>query len=166
MNMCITLSVVFDVMSKKYVLDQTPEKVWSLNQLKPGEFFIGIPSTEFYENKKNNKFIKLMLDAGYSTLHIYFLIFSFPEQKILNSKYNNSFELVKFYREVNGEGIDDGINQLHNINWQEIIDWVNSLRTLKIQVVSKNMNGFRNIRFITFTTNSLAEEVGFQKWIL
>lgn len=150
----------------KYVLDKPIKKIWNLNQLNPREFFIGIPKAEIYENKKKNKFVKLMLDAGYSILHIYFLIFDFPEQKLLNSKYNNSFELVKFYRESNGILVDDDITQLHDINWEGIIDWVNSLRTLKIQVVSKNMNGFRNIRFIRYTNNSLAEEVGFQKWIL
>lgn len=149
-------------MNKKYA----PKKVYSLNQLNQWEFFIGIPSTEFHENKKKNKFIKLMLDAGYSTLHIYFLIFDFPEQKILNKKYYNSFELVKFYRETNNILVDDNIEQLHDINWEEIIDWINSLRTLKIQVVSKNMNGFRNIRFISYTRNSLSERVGFQRWIL
>lgn len=147
----------------KYVLDKPIKKIWNLNQLKIGECFIGIPKAEFYENKKKNKFVKLMLDAGYSRLHIYFLIFDFPVQKLLNKKYYNSFELVKFYRESNNIPVDDDITQLHDINWEEIIDWINSLRTLKIQVVSKNMNGFRNIRFISFTTHSLAGGVGFHK---
>ena len=147
-------------------LDDPPRKIWNLNQLKIGECFVGIPRAEYYKNKKGNQFIRLMLDAGYSTLNIYLLIFDFPEQKILNMKFHNSFELVKFYREVNGIPVDEDITMVHDINWQDIIDWLNSLQTLKIQVVSKNMNGFQNIRFISFTRESLTDEVGFSKWIL
>lgn len=150
----------------KIKLDKPPKNIWNLNQLGISDSFVGIPHAECYKNKKGNQFIRLMLDAGYSTLHIFFLIFDFPEQKILNNKFHNSFELVRFYREVNGEGIDEGIQQVHDINWSDIIDWLNSLQVLKIQVVSKSMNGFKNIRFVGFTRNSLAEEVGFQKWIL
>ena len=150
----------------KIKLDKPVRKIWNLNQLKIGECFVGISHAEYYKNKKGNQFIRLMFDAGYSTLHIYFLVFDFPEQKILNSKYHNSFELVRFYRNVAGEGIDEGITQLHDINWQTIIDWLNSLNTLKIKVTGQSMNGFKNIRFVGFTRNSLAEEVGFQKWIL
>ena len=147
-------------------LDKPVRKIWNLNQLKISDCFVGIPHAEYYKNNKGNQFIRLMLDAGYSTLHIYFLVFDFPEQKILNSKYYNSFELVRFYREVTSEGIDEDIQQVHDINWSEIIDWLNSLQTLKIQIVSKSMNGFKNIRFVSFTNNKLADEVGFQKWIL
>ena len=150
----------------KYVLDKPVKKLWNLQQLKIGQTLAGIPKAEYWENRKGNKFIKLGLDYGHATCTIYFLIFDFPEQKILNSKYHNSFELVRFYREVNGEGIDEGITQLHDINWQIIIDWLNSLNTLKIKVTGQSMNGFKNIRFVGFTRNSLAEEVGFQKWIL
>lgn len=140
----------------EYVLDHKPKCIWNLNQLKIGECFVGIPKAEYWENKKGNKFIRLGLDYGYSTCYIYFLIFDFPEQKILNSKFHNSFELVRFYRNVNGEGIDEGIITLHDINWSDIIDWLNQLQTLKIQVVSKNLNGFRNIRFVSFTNENLA----------
>ena len=107
-----------------------------------------------------------MLDAGYSTLHIYLLIFDFPVQKILNSKFHNSFELVRFYRNVAGEGIDEGIQQVHDINWSDIIDWLNQLQTLKIKVISKNIDGFRNIKFVGMTDNILSEFVGFDKYIL
>lgn len=150
----------------KIKLDEPVKKIWNLNQLKISDCFVGIPHAEYYKNKKSNQFIRLMLDAGYSTLHIYFLVFDFPQQKILNSKFHNSFELVRFYREVNGEGIDEGINQVHDINWQSIIDWLNQLQTIKIQVVNKNMNGFRNIKFVGMTDNSLADFVGFDKYIL
>ena len=147
-------------------LDKPVRKIWNLNQLKISDCFVGIPHAEYYKNNKGNQFIRLMLDAGYSTLHIYFLVFDFPEQKILNSKYHNSFELVRFYRNVNGIPVDDDINQLHDINWQDIIDFLNSLQVLKIQVVSKSMNGFNNIRFVSFTHDKLTDEVGFSKWIL
>ena len=150
----------------KYVLDKPVKQLWNLQQLKIGQTLAGIPKAEYWENRKGNKFIKLGLDYGHATCTIYFLIFDFPEQKILNSKFHNSFELVRFYRNVAGEGIDEGITQLHNINWQIIIDWLNSLNTLKIKVTGQSMNGFKNIRFVGFTRNSLAEEVGFQKWIL
>jgi len=105
-----------------------------------------------------------LLDAGYSTLNIYFLVFDFPEQNILNSKFHNSFELVRFYREVTGEGIDEGINQVHNINWQEIIDFLNSLQILKIQVLSKDMAGYRNIRFVSFTKERLYDNIEKCNW--
>ena len=150
----------------KYVLDKPVKKLWNLQQLKIGQTLAGIPKAEYWENRKGNKFIKLGLDYGHATCTIYFLIFDFPEQKILNSKFHNSFELVRFYREVTGEGIDEGITQLHDINWQNIIDLLNRLQTLKIQVVSKSFNGFNNIRFVSFTNDKLADEVGFQKWIL
>lgn len=147
-------------------LDDPPRKIWNLNQLKIGECFVGIPRAEYYKNKKNNQFIRVMLDAGYSTLHIFFLIFDFPEQKILNQKYHNSFELVRFYREVTGEGIDEGIQQVHDINWEEIIEFLNSLLVLKIRVVSKDMNGFKNIKFVGFTNDSLTDFVSLGKYIL
>lgn len=147
-------------------LDKPVRKIWNLNQLHIGDCFVGIPQAEYYKNKKGNQFICLMLDAGYSTLHIYYLIFEFPKQKILNSKFHNSFELVRFYRNVAGEGIDERITTVHDIDWQEIIGWLNSLNTLKIKVTGQSMNGFKNIRFVGFTRNSLAEEVDFQKWIL
>ena len=150
----------------KMVLDKQPKNIWNLNQLGISDCFVGIPHAEYYKNKKNNQFIRLMLDAGYSTLHIYFLIFDWPEQKLLNSKFHNSFELVRFYREVAGEGIDEGINQVHDINWSDIIDWLNSLQILKIQVVSKSMNGFKNIKFVGMTDNNLSDFVGFDKYIL
>lgn len=151
---------------KKIQLDEPPKKIWNLNQLKPGECFVGIPRAEYYMNKKNNQFIRLMLDAGYSTLNIYLLVFNYPEQKILNSKFHNSFELVRFYREVNGIPVDDNITQLHDINWQEIIDWLNSLQILKIKVVSKDMSGFKNIKFVGYSDSNLADFVGFDKYIL
>lgn len=135
---------------KHYVLDKPVKRIWSLNQLKVGETFSGVPAASYFENKKNNMFLKLGLDAGYSTLNIFFLIFSFPEQKILNSNISNPFELVKLYRNVNGEGIDEDITLLHDINWQTIIDWLNSLQILKIKVISKDMNNFKNIRFVSF----------------
>ena len=150
----------------KYVLDKPVKKLWNLQQLKIGQTLAGIPKAEYWENRKGNKFIRLGLDYGHATCTIYFLIFDFPEQKLLNSKFHNSFELVRFYREVNGIPVDDDITQLHDINWQDIIDWLNSLQVLKIQVVSKSMNGFNNIRFVSFTRDKLTEKVGFQKWIL
>lgn len=150
----------------KMVLDKKPKRIWNLNGLYIGETLTGIPKAEYWENKNRNKFIKLGLDYGHATCYIYFLIFDFPEQKILNSKYYNSFELVKFYRQTNNIPVDENISQLHDINWQTIIDYLNELNTLKIQVVSQNINGFKNIRFVSFTKNSLAEEVGFQQWIL
>lgn len=150
----------------KYVLDKPVKKLWNLQQLKIGQTLAGIPKAEYWENRKGNKFIRLGLDYGHATCTIYFLIFDFPEQKILNNKFHNSFELVQFYREVNGIPVDDDITQLHDINWSDIIDWLNQLQTLKIQVISKSMNGFNNLRFVSFTKNSLAEEVGFSKWIL
>ena len=150
----------------KYVLDKPVKKLWNLQQLRIGQTLAGIPKAEYWENRKGNKFIRVGLDYGHATCTIYFLIFDFPEQKILNSKFHNSFELVRFYREVNGIPVDDDITQLHDINWQDIIDWLNSLQVLKIQVVSKSMNGFNNIRFVSFTRDKLTEKVGFQKWIL
>ena len=150
----------------KYVLDKPVKKLWNLQQLKIGQTLAGIPKAEYWENRKGNKFIRVGLDYGHATCTIYFLIFDFPEQKILNNKFHNSFELVRFYREVNGIPVDDDINQLHDIDWQDIIDWLNSLQVLKIQVVSKSMNGFNNIRFVSFTRDKLTEKVGFQKWIL
>ena len=150
----------------KYVLDKPVKKLWNLQQLKIGQTLAGIPKAEYWENRKGNKFIRVGLDYGHATCTIYFLIFDFPEQKILNNKFHNSFELVRFYREVNGIPVDDDISQLHDIDWQDIIDWLNSLQVLKIQVVSKSMNGFNNIRFVSFTRDKLTEKVGFQKWIL
>lgn len=150
----------------KYVLDKPVKKLWNLQQLRIGQTLAGIPKAEYWENRKGNKFIRLSLDYGHATCTIFFLVFDFPEQKILNSKFNNSFELVRFYREVTGEGIDEGIQQVHNVNWADIIDWLNQLQTLKIQVISKSMNGFNNLRFVSFTKNSLTDEVGFSKWIL
>ena len=151
----------------KYVLDKpVKKKLWNLQQLKIGQTLAGIPKAEYWENRKGNKFIRLGLDYGHATCTIYFLIFDFPEQKLLNSKFHNSFELVRFYREVNGIPVDDDITQLHDINWQDIIDWLNSLQVLNIQVESKSMNGFNNIRFVSFTRDKLTEKVGFQKWIL
>lgn len=144
-------------------LDDPPKKIWNLNQLHINDCFVGIPLAEYYKNKKGNQFIRLMLDAGYSTLHIYFLVFDFPEQKILNQKYHNSFELVRFYREVNGEGIDEGIQQVHNINWEEILEFLNSLLVLKICVVSKDMSGFKNIRFVGYSDSHLADFVSLGK---
>lgn len=149
----------------RYVLDKPVKKYWNLQQLKIGQSLAGIPKAEYFENKKGNKFIKLGLDYGYATCNIYFLIFDYPQQKLLNSKFHNSFQLVKFYREANGEGIDEGINQVHNINWQEIIDWLNNLQVLKIQVVSKSMNGFNNLQFVGFTDSHLIDYIGFDKWI-
>lgn len=148
----------------KYVLDKPVKKIWNLNQLKNGECFVGIPKTEYYKNRKGNQFVKLLLDAGYSTLNIYLLVFDYPEQKLLNSKFHNSFELVRFYREVNGIPVDDNITQLHDINWSDIIDWLNSLQVLKIQVVSKSMNGFNNIRFVSFTKERLYDNIEKCNW--
>ena len=150
----------------KMVLDKPVKILWNLQQLKIGQTLAGIPKAEYWENKKGNKFIRIGLDYGHATCTIYFLIFDFPQQKLLNSKFHNSFELVRFYREANNIPVDEGITQLHDINFQNIVDWLNSLQTLKIQVVSKSMNGFNNLRFVAFTNNSLAENVGFQKWIL
>ena len=149
---------------RKYVLDKPVKKIWNLNQLKIGEYFVGVPTAEYYKNRKGNQFIKLMLDAGYSTCSIFFLIFEYPEQKLLNSKFHNSFELVKFYREVNEGGIDEGISQVHDINWQMIIDWLNSLHLLKIKAVNTSMNGFRNIRFVSFTKESLYDNIEKCNW--
>lgn len=146
-------------------LDDSPTKIWNLNQLKTGECFVGIPRAEYYMNKKNNQFIHLMLDAGYSTLHTYLLIFDFPEQKILNSKFHNSFELVRFYRNVNGEGIDEGIQQVHDINWEEIIEFLNSLMVLKICVVPKDRGGFKNIRFVGYSDSNLTDFVSLGKYM-
>lgn len=132
----------------KIKLDKPVKRVWNLQQLKIGETVIGIPTAGYWENKKGNKFIKLGLDFGYSTCWIYFLLFDFPEQKILNKKFHNSFELVRFYREMNGIPVDNDISQLHDINWQEIISWLNQKKIMKIKVVSKSMNGFNNIIFL------------------
>ena len=132
----------------KFVLDKTVKKIYNLNQLKIGDTLTGIPQAEFYENKKGNKFIKLGLDYGHAICRIFFLIFDFPMQKVLNSYIYNSFELVKFYREANGILIDEDITMLHDINWQEIIDWINQKEIMKIRVINKNINGFRNIRFL------------------
>lgn len=151
---------------KKYVLDRKPKKIWNLNQLRVGDCISGIPTASYFKNKKQNEFVKLSLDYGHATCTIYFLIFDFPEQKILNSKFHNSFELVRFYREANNIPVDDNISQLHDIDWQKIIDWLNQLQTLKIQVVSKSMNGFNNMKFVGCTNHTLAQEVGFDKWIL
>ena len=150
----------------KYVLDKPVKKLWNLQQLRIGQTLAGIPKAEYWENRKGNKFIRVGLDYGHATCTIYFLIFDFPEQKILNNKFHNSFELVRFYREVNGIPVDDDITQLHDINWQDIIDWLNSLQVLKIQVVSKSINGFKNLRFVGMSDNSLADFVGFDKYIL
>ena len=147
-------------------LDDPPKKIWNLNQLRISDCFVGIPHAEYYKNNKNHQFIRLMLDAGYSTLHIYFLVFDFPEQKILNQKYHNSFELVRFYREVTGEGIDEGIQQVHNINWEEIIEFLNSLLVVKIQVVSKDMSGFKNIKIVGYSDSQLVDYIGFGKYLL
>ena len=148
----------------KYVLDKPVKKLWNLQQLKIGQTLAGIPKAEYWENRKGNKFIRLGLDYGHATCTIYFLIFDFPEQKLLNSKFHNSFELVRFYREVNGIPVDDDITQLHDINWQDIIDWLNSLQVLKIQVVSKSMNGFNNIRFVSFTRERLYDNIEKCNW--
>ena len=148
----------------KYVLDKPVKKLWNLQQLKIGQTLAGIPKAEYWENRKGNKFIRLGLDYGHATCTIYFLIFDFPEQKILNSKFHNSFELVRFYREVNGIPVDDDITQLHDINWQDIIDWLNNLQVLKIQVVSKSMNGFNNIRFVSFTRERLYDNIEKCNW--
>ena len=93
-------------------------------------------------------------------------MFDFPEQKILNQKYHNSFELVRFYREVTGEGIDEGIQQVHNINWEEIIEFLNSLLVVKIQVVSKDMSGFKNIKIVGYSDSQLVDYIGFGKYLL
>ena len=150
----------------KMVLDKPVKKIWGLNQMKIGESICGIPIAYHYKNKNSHEFVVIDLDYGYAVCKIFFLIFDFPEQKILNSKFHNSFELVRFYREVTGEGIDEGIQQVHDINWQDIIDFLNTLQTLKIQVVSKDMQGFQNLKFVGCTNHTLAQEVGFDKWIL
>lgn len=156
-----------EIMKKRnYILDKPHKKIWGLNQMKIGETLCGVPQASYYKNKNSNEFVVIDLDYGYAVCKIFFLIFSFPEQKILNSKFHNSFELVRFYREANNIPVDDNISQLHDIDWQEIIDWLNQLQTLKIQVVSKSMNGFNNIRFVGCTNHTLAQEVGFDKWIL
>ena len=147
-------------------LNKPVKKLWNLQQLKIGQTLAGIPKATYWENRKGNKFIKLGLDYGHATCTIFFLIFDFPIQKILNSKFHNSFELVKFYREANNIPVDDNISQLHDIDWQKIIDWLNQLQTLKIRVISKSMNGFNNIKFVGMTDNSLAQFVSFDKWIL
>ena len=148
----------------KYVLDKQVKKIWGLNQMKIGETLCGVPKASYYKNKKSHEFVVIDLDYGYAVCKIFFLIFSFPEQKLLNSKFHNSFELVRFYREVTGEGIDEGINQVHNINWQEIIDFLNSLQILKIQVLSKDMAGYRNIRFVSFTKERLYDNIEKCNW--
>ena len=147
-------------------LEKPVKKLWNLQQLKIGQTLAGIPKAEYWENRKGNKFIRIGLDHGHATCTIYFLIFDFPEQKILNSKYHNSFELARFYREANNIPVDDNISQLHDIDWQKIIDWVNQLQTLKIQVISKSMNGFNNLHFVGFTDSHLVDYVDFDKWIL
>lgn len=149
-----------------FVLDKNPKKIWSLNQLRVGETIIGIPYAEHWKNKKGNDFVLLKLDYGHAICNIYFLIFSFPIQKLLHNKYVNSFELVRFYREVNGIPVDDDITQLHDINWQDIIDFLNNLQILKIQVVSKSMNGFNNIRFVSFTRERLYDNIEKCNWRL
>lgn len=132
------------------VLDKPVRKIWNLNQLKIGETVEGIPTAEYWENKKGNKFIKLGLDYGYATCYIYFLIFEYPEQKLLNKKLHNSYELVRFYRECNFIPVDEGISQLHDINWQDIIDWLNKGEMMRLKVISTNMNGFKNIQFLKY----------------
>lgn len=132
----------------KYVLDKAPKKIWSLNQMKIGNTLTGIPKAEYYENKKGNKFIKLGLDYGHAICKIYFLIFDFPEQKVLPSYIYNSFELVKFYRQSNNILIDEDISMLHNINWSSIIDFLNEKETIKIKCINKNIQGFKNIVFL------------------
>ena len=151
---------------RNYILDKPVKKIWGLNQMKIGESICGIPIAYHYKNKNSHEFVVIDLDYGYAVCKIFFLIFDFPEQKILNSKFHNSFELVRFYRNVAGEGIDEGIQQVHDINWSDIIDWLNQLQTLKIKVISKNIDGFRNIKFVGMTDNILSEFVGFDKYIL
>ena len=148
----------------KYVLDKTPKKVWSLNQLGVSQYFVGVPTAEYYKNKKGNQFIRLGLDAGYSICQVFFLIFEYPIQKLLHSKYHNSFQLVKFYKEVNEGGIDEGITQVHNINWEAIIDWLNNLHVLKIQVISQNQGGFKNIQFVSYTDKKLYDYIDKSNW--
>ena len=87
-------------------LDKPIKKLWNLQQLKIGQTLAGIPKAEYWENRKGNKFIKLGLDYGHATCTIYFLIYNFPHQNILNSKFHNSFELVRFYREANNIPVD------------------------------------------------------------
>ena len=132
----------------KFKLDKPHKKIWNLNQLKIGDTLTGIPKAEFYENKKGNKFIKLGLDYGHAICRIYFLIFDFPTQKVLNSHYYNSFELVKYYRESNNTPVDDETTQLHDINWAQIIDFLNEKETIKIKCINKNIQGFKNIIFL------------------
>ena len=151
---------------RNYILDKPVKKIWGLNQMKIGESICGIPIAYHYKNKNSHEFVVIDLDYGYAVCKIFFLIFDFPEQKILNSKFHNSFELVRFYREANNIPVDDNISQLHDIDWQKIIDWLNQLQTLKIKVISKNIDGFRNIKFVGMTDNILSEFVGFDKYIL
>jgi len=150
----------------KYVLDKQVKKIWGLNQMKIGETLCGVPKASYYKNKKSHEFVVIDLDYGYAVCKIFFLIFSFPEQKLLNSKFHNSFELVRFYREANNIPVDDNITQLHDINWSDIIDWLNKLQTIKIKVISKSMNGFNNLHFVGFTDSNLSDFVGFDEWIL
>lgn len=131
-----------------FVLDKPVKHIYNLNQLKVGDCLTGIPRAEYYKNKKGHQFIRIDLDYGYAVCKIYCLIFDFPEQKILNSKYHNSFQLVKYYRECNRIPVDPNISLLHDINWHKIIDWINQEQIMKIQVISKNIQGFRNIRFL------------------
>lgn len=132
----------------KMVLDKPVKRLWNLQQLRIGQTLAGIPKAKYWENRKGNKFIRLGLDYGHATCTIYFLIFDFPKQKILNSNFHNSFELVRFYRNVAGEGIDEGITQLHDIDWSQILDFLNEKETIKIKCISKNINGFKNIVFL------------------
>lgn len=150
----------------KIKLDKPVNKIWNLNQMKIGESLCGVPKASYYKNKNSNEFVVIDLDYGHAVCKIFLLIFSFPEQKILNSKFHNSFELVRFYREANNIPVDDNISQLHDINWQEIIDWLNQLQTIKIKVISKSMNGFNNLHFVGFTDSHLVDHVGFDKYIL
>lgn len=132
----------------RFILDKPIKKRWNLKELHIGETLIGIPTASYYKNKKGNEFIKLELDYGHARCQIFFLIFEFPLQKVLNKNIHNSFELVKYYRQSNNIPIDEDITMLHDIDWEEIIEFLNSLQVLKIQVISKNMNGFRNIKFL------------------
>lgn len=133
---------------KNYILDKPVKKVWNLNGLQIGQTLSGIPTASHYINRKGNDFLLLKLDYGHAICNIYFLIFSFPEEKFLNKNIHNSFELVKYYRESNNIAIDEDITMFHDIDWQEIIDWVNKEETMKIQVINQNMNGFKNIKFL------------------
>lgn len=146
------------------MLDKPVKRIWGLNQMKIGETLCGVPKAYHYKNKNSNEFVVIDLDYGHAICHIYFLVFDFPEQKILNSKFHNSFELVRFYREVNGEGIDEGIQQVHNINWKEIVEFLNNLEVLKIQVISKDTAGYKNIRFVSFTKERLYDNIEKCNW--